>query len=112
MSTDCPGKSSWPELVEKEGTVAEETIERENPLVDAIIVDENATLFRCNRVWVWVNTSGIVVKISLDNVLVIRSRRKVTKDVFESSGQRLKVVGRADVGIDNVDLAMVTKHDA
>ncbi|KAH7522167.1 hypothetical protein FEM48_Zijuj07G0109500 [Ziziphus jujuba var. spinosa] len=60
------GKSSWPELVGKEGTVAEETIEREKPLVDAIIVDKNATVtpdFRCDRVWVWVNTSGIVVKV-------------------------------------------------
>ncbi|KAH7522163.1 hypothetical protein FEM48_Zijuj07G0109100 [Ziziphus jujuba var. spinosa] len=66
MSTECEGKSSWPELVGKEGKVAEETIERENPLVDAIIVDKDAevtTDFRCDRVWVRVNTSGIVVSV-------------------------------------------------
>lgn len=30
--------------------------------------------------------------------------------MFESSGGRLKVVGRAGVGIDNVDLAAATEH--
>ena len=50
----------------KEGKVAEETIERENPLVDAIIVEEGSIVtqdFRCDRVRVWVNKHGIVVRI-------------------------------------------------
>lgn len=62
------GKSSWPELVGKEGKVAEQTIERENPHVDAIIVDEGSSVtldFRCDRVWVWVNTYGIVVRVPI-----------------------------------------------
>ncbi|KAK7268796.1 hypothetical protein RIF29_21505 [Crotalaria pallida] len=64
--TDCKGKSSWPELVGVKGTVAETTIERENPLVNAIIVAEGTTVtgdFRCDRVWVWVNTNGIVKQV-------------------------------------------------
>ncbi|KAH7522170.1 hypothetical protein FEM48_Zijuj07G0109800 [Ziziphus jujuba var. spinosa] len=68
MSTDCQGKSSWPELVGKEGKVAEEIIERENPLVDAIIIDQDAVVlpvFFCDRVWVRVNTSGIVVSVPI-----------------------------------------------
>ena len=47
------------------GEVAEETIERENPTVNAIVVPENAvgdTAFRCNRVRVRVNDHGIVTQ--------------------------------------------------
>lgn len=37
------------------------------------------------------------------DALIVRSRTKVTKDVL-SAGERLKVVGRAGVGVDNIDL--------
>lgn len=37
------------------------------------------------------------------DALIVRSRTKVTKDVLQSS-KRLKVVGRAGVGVDNIDL--------
>jgi len=60
------GKSSWPELVGVEGKVAEATIQRENPLVDAIIVLEGSSVtddLRSDRVWVWVNKDGIVTKV-------------------------------------------------
>ncbi|KAL5559090.1 hypothetical protein UlMin_035301 [Ulmus minor] len=49
-------------------------------------------------------------KISLCDALIVRSGTKVTREVFESSGGRLKVVGRAGVGIDNVDLSAATEH--
>lgn len=52
----------------------------------------------------------LCTKISLCDALIVRSGTKVTRDVFESSGGRLKVVGRAGVGIDNVDLAAATEH--
>ncbi|CAN6550519.1 unnamed protein product [Malus baccata var. baccata] len=39
----------------------------------------------------------------------MRSGTKVTCEVFESSGERLKVVGRVGVSIDNVDLAVATE---
>ncbi|KAL8215002.1 hypothetical protein R6Q57_004451 [Mikania cordata] len=69
MSSVCEGdigKSSWPELVGARGEVAEATIERENPRVDAIVVVEGRDMvitdFQCDRVWVWVNSKGVVVR--------------------------------------------------
>lgn len=47
------------------GEAAAATIERENPRVNAIVLpDGSATTrdFRCDRVWVFVNTCGIVVR--------------------------------------------------
>ncbi|XP_074565114.1 D-3-phosphoglycerate dehydrogenase 1, chloroplastic-like [Curcuma longa] len=49
-------------------------------------------------------------KIALYDALIVRSGTKVGRDVFESSGGRLRVVGRAGVGIDNVDLTAATDH--
>ena len=60
------GKSQWPELVGKQGQTAVATIERENPLVDAIIVSEGMSVilnFDCKRVWVWVNDYGVVTSV-------------------------------------------------
>src|SRR5260221_388822 len=37
------------------------------------------------------------------DALLVRSRSKVTKDVM-AGGKRLKLVGRAGVGVDNIDL--------
>ncbi|KAK4586183.1 hypothetical protein RGQ29_023400 [Quercus rubra] len=68
MASECEGKNSWPELVGVQGTVAEATIERENPSVDAIIVEEGSVVpqdfrARCDRVWVWVDKNGIVTRV-------------------------------------------------
>ncbi|XP_057731979.1 D-3-phosphoglycerate dehydrogenase 3, chloroplastic-like [Arachis stenosperma] len=52
----------------------------------------------------------LCTKISLCNALIVRSGTKVTREVFQSFAGRLKVVGRAGVGIDNVDLAATTEH--
>jgi len=41
--------------------------------------------------------------VSNYDVLIVRSRTKVTKEIFEA-GTRLKLVGRAGVGLDNIDL--------
>lgn len=43
------------------------------------------------------------------DALIVRSRTKVTPAVFEA-GKNLKVVGRAGVGVDNIDLAAAQKH--
>ncbi|HSH69592.1 MAG TPA: hypothetical protein VK997_06720, partial [Deferrisomatales bacterium] len=43
------------------------------------------------------------------DALVIRSATKVTADVL-AAATRLKVVGRAGIGVDNVDVAAATKH--
>ncbi|XP_076895482.1 D-3-phosphoglycerate dehydrogenase 1, chloroplastic-like [Bidens hawaiensis] len=56
------------------------------------------------------STEELCTKISLCDALIVRSGTRVSREVFESSGGRLKVVGRAGVGIDNVDLAAATEH--
>lgn len=48
-------------------------------------------------------------KISGFDALIVRSGTKVTRQVFEAAKGRLKVVGRAGVGIDNVDLHAATE---
>ncbi|XP_075487758.1 D-3-phosphoglycerate dehydrogenase 3, chloroplastic-like [Primulina tabacum] len=52
----------------------------------------------------------LCTKISLCDALIVRSGTRVSREVFEASAGRLKVVGRAGVGIDNVDLAAATEH--
>ena len=41
--------------------------------------------------------------------LIVRSETKVTADLLEAA-KKLKVVARAGVGVDNVDVANATKH--
>ncbi|MEJ5226009.1 MAG: hypothetical protein WHV44_16235, partial [Anaerolineales bacterium] len=43
------------------------------------------------------------------HALVVRGRTKVTAAVFEAA-KNLKVVGRAGVGVDNIDLAAAKAH--
>ncbi|PNH08967.1 D-3-phosphoglycerate dehydrogenase, chloroplastic [Tetrabaena socialis] len=52
----------------------------------------------------------LCAKVSLVDALIVRSATKVTRAVFEASNGRLKVVGRAGVGVDNVDLAAATEY--
>ncbi len=52
-----------------------------------------------------------LLKIAGDyDALVVRSRTKVTAEVLESAG-RLRVVARAGVGLDNIDLEEAKKRD-
>ncbi|KAM5579936.1 hypothetical protein ABKV19_009598 [Rosa sericea] len=51
----------------------------------------------------------LCAKISACDALIVRSGTKVSRQVFEASKGRLKVVGRAGVGIDNVDLQAATE---
>ena len=44
------------------------------------------------------------------NALIVRSRTKVTVQVFDLAEQ-LKVIGRAGVGVDNIDLEAANLHD-
>ena len=38
------------------------------------------------------------------DAIIVRSATKLTSDVLKASGKRLKVIGRAGVGVDNIDL--------
>jgi D-3-phosphoglycerate dehydrogenase len=44
------------------------------------------------------------------DALIVRGRTKVTAEVFAAAGGRLKVVGRAGVGVDNIDLKAAKEH--
>jgi D-3-phosphoglycerate dehydrogenase len=44
------------------------------------------------------------------DALIVRSRTKVTEKVI-AAGQRLRVIGRAGVGVDNIDLAAAQSHN-
>ncbi len=59
------------------------------------------------------NKSGIskedlISQISGYDGLVVRSRTKVTSDIIEAA-TRLKVIGRAGAGVDNIDTDMATQ---
>jgi len=51
----------------------------------------------------------LIARIGEYDALVVRSETKVTADVFEAA-TRLRVVGRAGVGVDNIDLDAATRH--
>jgi len=38
------------------------------------------------------------------DAIIVRSATKLTKEVIESTGSKLRVIGRAGVGVDNIDL--------
>ncbi|CAK9146378.1 unnamed protein product [Ilex paraguariensis] len=63
MSSECKGKSSWPELVGVKGEIAAATIEKENPFVTATIVPPGTSVLPvilCDNVNVFVDENGIV----------------------------------------------------
>ncbi len=43
------------------------------------------------------------------DALIVRSRTKVTREIIEA-GKRLKIVGRAGVGLDNIDIEIAKKR--
>lgn len=51
--------------------------------------------------------SELVKKIGEYEALIVRSETKVTKEVIEA-GKNLKIIGRAGVGVDNIDVAAAT----
>lgn len=51
----------------------------------------------------------LVAAIPAYDALVVRSETRVTEAVF-AAGARLKVVARAGVGVDNIDVAAATRH--
>ena len=51
-----------------------------------------------------ISPEDLLAQVGEYDALVVRGRTKVTKEVIEA-GKNLKVVGRAGVGVDNIDLA-------
>ncbi|MFH1662480.1 MAG: phosphoglycerate dehydrogenase [Chloroflexota bacterium] len=51
----------------------------------------------------------IITIISDYEAIIVRSQTKVTADIIEA-GKKLQVIGRAGVGVDNIDINAATKH--
>ena len=58
---------------------------------------------------VGLGASELLAAIGNYEALVVRSETRVTADVF-AAGSRLQVVGRAGVGVDNIDVEAATRR--
>ena len=56
-----------------------------------------------------ITPADLVKSVPDYDALVIRGRTRVTPEVFDA-GKRLKVIGRAGIGVDNIDLAAAKAH--
>lgn len=56
-----------------------------------------------------ISADDLLTIIADYDAMIVRGRTKVTPAVFEA-GKKLKVVGRAGVGVDNIDLAAAKAH--
>jgi D-3-phosphoglycerate dehydrogenase / 2-oxoglutarate reductase len=84
-------------------------VTRARVLVREAIADAGVELLRA-RFDVDVDSNGdLVATIGDYDAIVIRSATKLTADVIERAG-RLKVIGRAGVGVDNVDVEAATRR--
>ncbi|MBC7327462.1 phosphoglycerate dehydrogenase, partial [bacterium] len=50
----------------------------------------------------------IIKRIGEFDALMVRSGTKVTRDIIEA-GEKLKIIGRAGVGVDNIDVEAATE---
>ena len=57
-----------------------------------------------------ISAAELVKAVGEYDALIVRGRTKVTAEVLEA-GKRLKVVGRAGVGVDNIDLPAAKQHN-
>lgn len=55
-----------------------------------------------------ISKGELIKKISEFDVLIVRSRTKVTRGIIEAA-TRLKIIGRAGVGLDNVDVDIASE---
>lgn len=61
---------------------------------------------KCNK-----NVHEFISSIQNYDALIVRSDTKITADILESGAKNLKAVGRAGVGVDNIDVDAATKHN-
>jgi D-3-phosphoglycerate dehydrogenase len=57
-----------------------------------------------------ISAAELLETIAEFDAVMVRGRTKVTSEVISRGVPRLKVVGRAGVGLDNVDLDAAAKH--
>ncbi|MDR2707954.1 MAG: ACT domain-containing protein [Nitrososphaerota archaeon] len=57
------------------------------------------------------DTAGLLSEIDQFDALVVRSATKVTREIIEAGAKgKLKIIGRAGVGYDNIDAAAASEH--
>jgi D-3-phosphoglycerate dehydrogenase len=84
-------------------------VSRQRVLIRETIADAGIELLR-ERFDVDVETNGdLSERIGAYDAIVIRSATKLTADLI-GRGERLKVIGRAGVGVDNVDVEAATRR--
>ena len=77
-------------------------------ITDGLEAEAVASLRKAHEVDVAeLDAKGLLERIPAYHALIVRGRTKVTKDVL-AKGTSLKVVGRAGVGVDNIDVAEAT----
>ncbi len=77
-------------------------------ITDGLEAEAIASLKKAHQVDVAeLDAKALLERISAYDGLIVRGRTKVTKEVF-SRAANLKVVGRAGVGVDNIDVAEAT----
>ncbi|MBI3739989.1 MAG: hypothetical protein HY258_13160 [Chloroflexi bacterium] len=57
-----------------------------------------------------ISAADLIKAVGGYDALIVRGRTKVTAEVFDAA-KKLKVVGRAGVGVDNIDLEAAKKHN-
>jgi len=79
-------------------------------VADPIAEEGVARLQQVGQVDIITKQTPEQLKENLPNydALVVRSETKVTADILAAAGDRLKVIGRAGVGVDNIDLPAAT----
>ena len=80
-------------------------------LISDALSSKAAEVFRARGIDVDVNTNlekgDLIARIGGYDGLAVRSSTKVTAEVL-AAGKRLRVVGRAGIGVDNIDIAAAT----
>ena len=56
------------------------------------------------------NETELVERIGNYDGIIVRSKTRVTAAVVSAGQQRLKVIGRAGIGVDNIDVAAATER--
>ncbi len=56
-----------------------------------------------------ISAEDLLKEIGTYDAIIVRGRTKVTKEVI-AAGKKLKVIGRAGVGVDNIDVAAAKEH--
>ncbi|MFH4980915.1 hypothetical protein AB6A40_007624, partial [Gnathostoma spinigerum] len=52
----------------------------------------------------------LLVELPKHDAVIVRSATKITRDLIEASSGKLKLIGRAGTGVDNIDVDAATEN--